>query len=1234
MKRTTKQCLSLSLSLLMAAGVLPANALELPDVTSIVSTVKTAQNDNEQDNTQSSTDVAATEENFNNLSGTMTANNGELTLSDTGGDHFAMYNGLEKAANAFTWEADVEFADPTDTVHSAGLVFGAKSTKNVSGWCGANIDSQRVNGNDLFRVFAPGMADTNTDGQKGDIDITKKLHLRISMETTGEFVYSFGNAEEGELTRCIRGTIPNWKGGYVGLLSFQCEAKFSNIHFENRSVEVRTDLQPVTGLNFDQFHTNLGETFRKTNGTWETTENGLHSNATGLGDCFLLSETTGSNFVYSTDVTFHSDSGAAALLFRSNDDFDNKESYAVNLDIGAKKCKMWRWQKDDASQLMGETDISNIKPKEGNVYTLKMVAYGSWLSYYVNDVCVGGTGDYTITGNADFGQNTYIESGKLGLLNWNGDMTFQNTNVTPLNDTFAAPLLSDITVTSPTKDGVEGKSQFRPMEPVTIQYVKKPVETVDITATAQNKGTDITITDKNGNVYKDGKNIPVSVGSNIITVTSTTTNKDGVKATLTYRVNVHRRHYTDYNQQYRDQYHYSLKEGWANDPHGLVYFNGKYHLFHQFNGNSDEITWGPMHWCHATSTDMIHWEDQPVAMYPDANGSMFNGDVVVDKDNVSGFFDGIEGGGLVALITENGGGQRIKLAYSKDEGATWTKADDIAIDYTEDPLENPDFRDPNLFRWEGKWFMVLAGGPLRIYSSDNLTDWKCESAYNDLHTECPDLYPIQAEDGQIKWVLSRGGRGYKIGDFKQVDGNWRFVADEAYENTDGIMNFGRDSYAAITYYTQDFGTSKNPTIPTITELNWMNTWDYCRNVGSTLRDATNGEQQFNGTYNLNLNVGLTKDADGKYLLTQTPIEGYKSLRDTKHATTYSGTIAADNTVLQNFSGDCYEIVSKFKPAADTKKVGFRLRTGKNAKGEDEYTQVAYDLESGKLTLDRSKSGVLIPNDAGNTDPFAEVSGQNVTKNADGTIDLHIYVDRASIEVFSKDNTVAGANQIFPSKSSLGASVLVEGGAAQADITIYPMNSIWPSGKTEPTKPVTEVFTDVDADQWYVPYVQYVYDNDLMVGLSDTLFGPNMPLSRAMLAQILYNQAGQPAVSGKDAFTDVTKDAWYYDAVQWASQQGIVSGIGHGKFDPESNITREQFAMILYKHAGAPKVSGSLAFSDKNQVSGWAADAVLWANQNHIINGRKSGNTNLLCPKDSATRAECATMLKQYFEKTK
>ena len=154
--------------------------------------------------------------------------------------------------------------------------------------------------------------------------------------------------------------------------------------------------------------------------------------------------------------------------------------------------------------------------------------------------------------------------------------------------------------------------------------------------------------------------------------------------------------------------------------------------------------------------------------------------------------------------------------------------------------------------------MVIAGGPLRIYSSGNLTDWKCESTYADLHTECPDLYPIETKDG-VKWVLSRGGRSYKVGDFKQVDGKWKFVADEAYKNSDGVMNFGKDSYAAMTYYVQDFGTQENPTIPEIIEGNWMNTWDdYCNKVADTVG------QNFNGTYNLNLKVGL-KQENGKYV---------------------------------------------------------------------------------------------------------------------------------------------------------------------------------------------------------------------------------------------------------------------------------------------------------------------------------------------------------------------------------
>ena len=164
----------------------------------------------------------------------------------------------------------------------------------------------------------------------------------------------------------------------------------------------------------------------------------------------------------------------------------------------------------------------------------------------------------------------------------------------------------------------------------------------------------------------------------------------------------------------------------------------------------------------------------------------------------------------MAIITADGNGQRMQVAYSEDEGTTWTKLDKIVLDWSKDPLRDQAFRDPKVFRWEGKWFMVVAGGPLRIYSSKNLIDWTVEYTDRDLHTECPDLYPVTAPDGAIKWVLSRGDRYYKIGDFKEVGGKWTYVPDEAYVDEDGVMNFGRDSYAAMTYYIQDFGTAKNP----------------------------------------------------------------------------------------------------------------------------------------------------------------------------------------------------------------------------------------------------------------------------------------------------------------------------------------------------------------------------------------------------------------------------------------
>ena len=946
---------------------------------------------------------------------------GTVTLNHTNGDHFVVYNGLDHKVNSFVWEADVDIQSGLE-IKSAALIFGfpSKMAPN-SNWYGANLDSTRIGSEQAFRLFGPNV-DTNSGGAVDGIDLSKTLHLKVDIHATGAFEYSFGN--KGAELKTISGSISGWRGGYLGILTWESGATFSNITLEEREEVIEVpDMGAVTTTSGFNYNNNIAKAdlsdLRTQGGAWEARADGLYSNAVDKGDAFLYSATTGSNFVYSTDVTFIQARGAASLIFRNADENGHAECYAANIDANSKRCKLWRWQDGMDNQLFGEVQFNG--GASGNTYTLTVVAIDTWLSYYVNGELIGSTGDYHKLGGADFGQNTFLSSGTFGLLNWNGEMTFQNTRFTPITSGFT-PLLSNLSVTS--SGTVEGKSQFISTEPTIIQYVGNDASTVNITATPVNSNAVIRVYDDNGTEYPNGGNIPVSVGANYIAVESSVTDADGAKATVTYRVNVHRRQVESiyYNEPYRGQYHYSVKDGWANDPNGLVYYNGTYHFFYQFY---DDIRWGPMHWAHATSTDLVHWTDQPMAFYPDANGAMFSGCIVVDEKNTSGLFSGSQGG-LVALITANGNGQRIKLAYSTDEGKTWTKVNDIAADWSDDPLYNRDFRDPKVFRWENKWFMIVAGGPVRIYSSDNLREWKCEMADSRMHTECPDLYPIQADDGALKWVLSRGGRYYKVGDFKQVNGNWTFVPDAPYANEpdNGIMNFGKDSYAAMTYYVQDFGTASSPNIPEIVELNWMNTWDnYCNDVAEKVGQA------FNGTFNLNLKLGLTKE-NGKYVLTQTPIEAYKTLRGTPVVSLTGAQVTENNSLLSDFSGDTYEIVSTFRFGTATK-VGFDLRTGNGEK-----TAIRYDVNGKRLSIDRSQSGIII------TSVFGQENSQIVEPNADNSIDLHIFVDKSSVEAFAKGYTVAGANQIFPSLTSLGATVVAEGGTAAADVTIYPLASAW------------------------------------------------------------------------------------------------------------------------------------------------------------------------------------------------
>lgn len=189
------------------------------------------------------------------------------------------------------------------------------------------------------------------------------------------------------------------------------------------------------------------------------------------------------------------------------------------------------------------------------------------------------------------------------------------------------------------------------------------------------------------------------------------------------------------------------------------------------------------------------------------------------------------------------------------------------------------------------------------------------------------------------------------------------------------------------------------------------------------------------------------------------------------------------------------------------------------------------------------------------------------------------------------------------------------------------NTNTPENTTKPTVQI-ENLGDVSQSQWYYKAVDFVVSNGLMSGVSASEFAPNELLSRAMLAQVLFNQAGKPETDAEVTYTDAEQDAWYATALAWATEANLLSGYGDGTFGPNDPITREQLALILYRFEGAPEVeTEEIDFSDAEQVSDYAKKAVAWAIQEGIINGKGEGT---LDPKGQATRAEIAQVLFNYF----
>lgn len=481
---------------------------------------------------------------------------------------------------------------------------------------------------------------------------------------------------------------------------------------------------------------------------------------------------------------------------------------------------------------------------------------------------------------------------------------------------------------------------------------------------------------------------------------------------------------------YRPQYHFTPADGWMNDPNGMVYYEGEYHLCYQYHPWSSK--WGPMHWGHAVSRDLVHWEFRPAALKPDRHGFIFSGSTVVDWKDTSGFFDG--GSGLVAIFThadeypETGRPrQRQSLAYSKDKGRTWVKYACNPVLQDEDIT---DFRDPKVFWHEqsGRWVMVLAAGDhARFYISPNLIDWTLSGTFGEAEGshdgvwECPDLFelPVDGDTGHSRWVLliSIGDQGglpegsrtqYFIGHF---DGE-RFVNDLPAE-TILWMDHGRDNYAGVTW--SDVPDTDGRRIL----IGWMSNWKYA-NLTPT--------ERWRSAMTIPRVMGLTSTKDGIRLI-QTPVEELHGLR--REAVKLADvTVQPGHNPLADFKGSQYELEAVFE-LGTAAEFGFKVRCG-----EQEETVVGYDAVTNELFIDRTQSGVsdFHPQFACKHGAVLEPEGPK--------LHMRIYVDWSSVEVFAGGGRAVLTDQIFPSPESGGLELYVKDGSLKlVSLSIYSLDSI-------------------------------------------------------------------------------------------------------------------------------------------------------------------------------------------------
>ena len=471
-------------------------------------------------------------------------------------------------------------------------------------------------------------------------------------------------------------------------------------------------------------------------------------------------------------------------------------------------------------------------------------------------------------------------------------------------------------------------------------------------------------------------------------------------------------------EKYRPVYHHTPEYGWMNDANGLFYKDGVYHLYYQYNPFA--AVWGNMHWGHSTSTDLMHWEHQPVALYRDAYGHIFSGSSVIDYDNTAGFGEGAIVSFYTSYNTEREYIQTECLAYSLDDGQTFTKYENNPVLVPFDGIK--DFRDPKVFWYEPEeeWIMIVsADKEMRFYASKNLKEWEFLSGWGDGYGvqprqfECPDFFQLTTADGDTKWVMIVnvnpgcyfGGSAtqYFVGEFDGVT----FTCDSPKE-TVKWLDWGKDHYATVCFYN---------TGDRVIAMPWMSNWQYGAIVPNKYYRSANALPRV---------LGLFKDGN-EYYVSVNPVDELSNLRkETKEVEAFSVAGESEPIAIMENSDGAFELNASFEiPASANAKAGLKILND-----EGEFVDIYFDGSLGRFVMDRVSSGIT---EFGERSTTHEIENHDRRKTnsmhyvndfalatwapvkVEGSHTIQIVADNTSFEIFVDGGKVAMTNLVFPTE---------------------------------------------------------------------------------------------------------------------------------------------------------------------------------------------------------------------------